>query len=140
MPSGDEYCGLRVAVEKSEKAEDSWGGDDGGSCWRMSATRGSDPETELMQAAEACRVAFRRPTPPKETGRDAFAEDQGDRGPPTMSSRLLRMSKSKDWVASLIKVGGQVRREKEILGKPRQALSSVVSSCESWRSGKKERA
>ena len=94
------------------------------------------PQNRAYVGRCTCRVAFRRPTLPKETGRDAFAKDHDGRGPLTVSSRLLWMSESKDWVASLIKVDGQVRREKEILGKPTQGLSNVVSSCESCRSGR----
>ena len=32
--------------------------------------------------------ALRRPRPPRETGREAFLQDQSDRGPPAMSDSV----------------------------------------------------
>ena len=65
----------------------------------------------------AWRAACWMLKPPTELGKVAFVQDQSDRGPPARSNRASWMALSKEAVASLMCLGGQVRRDKGGRGK-----------------------
>jgi hypothetical protein len=55
---------------------------------------------EDRKAAEAWRLALRRPTPPREMGREALRQDQDERQPPTSLESESIIAESKSLIAS----------------------------------------
>ena len=89
-----------------------------GSLPNMADTKGACYERKLKYAAGACSTVLRKPKPPRLQGREALIQDHCSKGLPTIVDKDSRIVSSKLVRASLVKFGGQVRREKEILGRP----------------------
>ena len=99
-----------------------------GSLPNMADTKGACCERELKYAARACSTALRRPKPPWLQGREALIQDHCFKGLPTIVDKVSRIVSSKLVRASLMRLGGQVRREKEILGSAKQFRKRVWQS------------
>ena len=75
---------------------------------RISVMRRAESWRATMKAAGACRRARRRFRPPRETEREAFNQDQSDRGLLQRSARVSLMMSSKERRAGTKRCGGQV--------------------------------
>ena len=78
--------------------------------------------------------------PPRELGSEAFSHAQSGIEPPAIALKVSLIASSKTEMASLIWLGGQHLSGKATFGSARHDLSSVVSNCESSRSGSLDKA